>query len=879
MEKDINCINFKGLFGYIENRFGKAIAVKLVEDALGSEGYEIPNKNRPDLLEPVTIEHLTDPSYWISNTLSLSLLSRIKTVVPGPTPEQTAGKGAVLETLSKSDLFFAKLLGPKALAKKAARVNRKFNRTKDVKISSLTDTSVTVELHYRKGVKVTRDVCNWNLGIYDGIAEASGARSVRVTEVKCILRGDDHCEIRVDWQVPSLFKRFYVSFLKLFARDLIAEYEKTVDDRDSLIEELSASERKYRLLIENQPDLVIKLDNNGRFQFASPSYCRMFGKPASRLTGQKITDHVYKGDREEISKNIRALYHPPHSVRVEQRAMTTLGLKWFSWVGTAVFDNKKNVIAVTAVGRDITEHKLVEEALKKSETLFKLITGYTSALVSIHDSSPKYIFASPSHRRLGYAPEELVGGSSFTMLVKEDAPVMLEALNKARKGTLSKAFVDYRLRGKNSEIHHFRGAFDAVFASDGTLEKIICVGEDITELRQAQVQREKALSMAAESKKLALVGQVAGKMSHDFNNILGIIMGISELALLDSRDKAINKSLEMIRDQSMRGKTLTKNLVAFAKSQEPKQEFFQINEKIGLVLELMRKDLEKIAVKADLAPDMPDLLADPAMVQHALVNLVQNAVHALSKKERPEIRIRTFCRDRFINFEIEDNGCGIPREHLKNIYEPSFTLKGSKDVVSAYENQIKGTGYGMANVKKYIRQHNGKVTVDSVEGSGTRVVVSLPVIQKELSPGEKTELGSESPHTGKSILLVEDEKVISDVQFRILTQDPCRHKVDIAYDGPTAMEMFDKNHYDLISLDYVLPGRVNGMGVYMHIRQADTSVPIVFVSGNLEFLESVEELRRKDPCLAHLSKPCGNMDYLSCINRLFTRSQQPPGEG
>ena len=91
MDKDINCLNFKGLFGYIENRFGKAVLAKMVENAINSGTYEIPNKNTPGILEPVTLEHLVDESYWISNELSLSLLSMIKTVVPR-SEERRVGK-------------------------------------------------------------------------------------------------------------------------------------------------------------------------------------------------------------------------------------------------------------------------------------------------------------------------------------------------------------------------------------------------------------------------------------------------------------------------------------------------------------------------------------------------------------------------------------------------------------------------------------------------------------------------------------------------------------------------------------------------------------------------------------------------------------------
>lgn len=173
------------------------------------------------------------------------------------------------------------------------------------------------------------------------------------------------------------------------------------------------------------------------------------------------------------------------------------------------------------------------DQLQKSEALFKLITKHTSALVSIHDSNTNYIFASPSHERLGYKVEDLIGQSGFAMLFEEDTGVLLKQLDKAKQGKISKAFLNYRLKDKNGEIHIFRGSFDAVFKPDGSLEKIICVGEDITELQKAQALREEALSLAAESKKLALVGQIAGKMAHDFNNILGVVMGNAELALLD----------------------------------------------------------------------------------------------------------------------------------------------------------------------------------------------------------------------------------------------------------------------------------------------------------------------------------------------------------
>jgi PAS domain S-box-containing protein len=479
------------------------------------------------------------------------------------------------------------------------------------------------------------------------------------------------------------------------------------------------------------------------------------------------------------------------------------------------------------------------------------------------------MFASPSHERLGYKPEDLVGKSGATMIVEEDLGPLRKQLEKFQKRNLSRAFLNYRIKDKKGKIHYYRGSFDAVFKTDGSMERIICVGEDITELRKAQSEKEKAYSLAAESEKFALVGQVAGKMAHDFNNILGVVMGNAELAMIDCQDDGTKKTLELIYNQTIRGKNLTKNLVAFAKDQEPRQEFFKIDEKMDLVITLLKKDIEGIAVTREYGHDVPEILADPGMIEHAIINLVQNSIHATSLVEQPKITMRTFQQDGRICIEIEDNGCGIPQEFLGDIFKPSFTLKGSRDKKGRYKPGIKGTGYGMANVKKYVEQHKGVISIHSEQKKGTKVTISLPIIKKELSVKEIEEIKQEKSCFEKYILLVEDEQAISDVQYRILTHEPCSHRVDIAGNGQVAIDLLGRNEYDLISLDYILPAGFNGMDIYHHVRETDKTIPILFISGNIEFLESIKELKQKDPYIDHLSKPCMNIDYLNSINKLL----------
>jgi len=419
----------------------------------------------------------------------------------------------------------------------------------------------------------------------------------------------------------------------------------------------------------------------------------------------------------------------------------------------------------------------------------------------------------------------------------------------------------------NKEVFPVEVLLTAVSIEDDN-QVIHATWRDITEKKLAEIERDRANQLAAEQEKHALVGRVAGKMAHDFNNILGVIMGNTELALLDCKDREIKKILELIYGQTIRGRNLTKNLTAFAKDQEPRHEFLKINDVIDLVINLLRKDLEEIELIKEYCHGLPEILADPGMIEHALVNLLQNSIHALSKTENPKIRIRTYCKDNYICFDIEDNGCGIPEEAIPDIFKPSFTLKGSNDKTGSYSRDIKGTGYGMSNVKRYIELHKGRVFLKSQVNIGTTFFIRLPVNRKGLSKQEKIQFCNVQPATGKYILLVEDESAISSIQYRILTQAPCNHRVDLATNGRMAIDLFTRNNYDLVSLDYQLPGRITGMDVYKQIMEKNNITPILFVSGNLEFLESIKKLKTHKN-IDYLSKPCRNKVYIDTINQLL----------
>lgn len=425
----------------------------------------------------------------------------------------------------------------------------------------------------------------------------------------------------------------------------------------------------------------------------------------------------------------------------------------------------------------------------------------------------------------------------------------------------------------NSKKERREGRLSSQWVTINAKAFIIFTLEDITAYKKAEHEKQLAHQHAAEQEKYALIGKVAGKLAHDFNNILGAIMGNTELSLLECEDPEIEKTLTLVLDQSKKGSALTKNLVVFARDQEPLQDYFDINEKVNLVLSLLKKDLEGIGVTTYFSRDLPDFLGDPGMIENALVNLIHNAIHAMSKTRRPFLRINTMYKDDIIQINIEDNGCGIPKEHQSSVYTPAFTLKDNKDVIQAYDKSIKGTGYGLYNVKRIVEKHKGQIYFESGVNEGTRFTIDFPVIHKTLTLTEVEQLEQSIFYSEKRILIVEDEPAIYSVQEAILSNPPLSHRVDVAVNGQTALESLEWHQYDLISMDYMLPGGLDGMDLYNRIREKDPDIPILFVSGNLQFLESIDLLMTMDNRLEYLSKPTPNKTYIDTINAMLHPSQ------
>lgn len=474
--------------------------------------------------------------------------------------------------------------------------------------------------------------------------------------------------------------------------------------------------------------------------------------------------------------------------------------------------------------------------------------------------------------KIRYANQAALKAFGFTRQDIDNGLTILELLDENERDRVSKWIQSLEESVKYSPLivttHRKNGRqLRGSIVSQKIFKNGTCIGMRLCFIDMTQrLKQEKASLLAAKQEKYALIGQVAGKMAHDFNNVLGAVMGNAELTLLDCTDPEIRRTLEIILAQVKRGKILTQNLVAFAKDQEITEKYFNINEKLDLVTDLLKKELQGINVIRDYEIDSPELLADPGMIEHALVNLIQNAVHAMARTRNPELTLITRSHGNSLTIMVQDNGCGIPDAYANQIFVPSFSLKGSRDMLRVYPEKLKGSGYGLSNVKKYIDKHKGSIAFTSDAEQGTLFTITLPLRAPDLLPDEKKELVEKKIVCNKHILIVEDEAVIAAVLEKIMTSTPFFHKVDIARDGSAARELLSRQKFDLVSLDYILPGQSNGLDIYEDIRKTCKTLPVVFISGNIRFLASMEALKASDPYVDHLSKPFENLEYVDKVN-------------
>ncbi len=285
---------------------------------------------------------------------------------------------------------------------------------------------------------------------------------------------------------------------------LIAENSINRHRRQEAAAASEEREEKYRLLIEHQRDLIVKIDPEGRFQFVSPSYCQTFGKTEAELIGRKFIPLVHEDDRESTAKEMEKLHHPPHTAYIEQRAMTAAGWRWIGWQDTAILNDDGSIAAVVGVGRDISSRKQYEQELQQTRALLEAaITQSPSGILIAEAPNGRIRMANPAaFGFLGSEHEPLsdididdaaLRWRTFYPDGTSYAPEDLPLAKALREGAVSRN-VEVIILNESGQSRWASANAAPIRDSDGGIRAAILVFHDITD----RVRAEKALRASQE---------------------------------------------------------------------------------------------------------------------------------------------------------------------------------------------------------------------------------------------------------------------------------------------------------------------------------------------------------------------------------------------
>jgi PAS domain S-box-containing protein len=495
---------------------------------------------------------------------------------------------------------------------------------------------------------------------------------------------------------------------------------------------------------------------------------------------------------------------------------------------TPVRNGTGEITHFIAIKLDITERKLAEESLRRSEERLRL--AQRAAGLGIYE------LELPSGRRT-WSPHlfEIFGlpadspqhsaEDSLRFTHPDDRPLVEQESALLFAGMPIR--FDHRIIRPDGEVRWVEFSGKGEFDRDGKPVRCLGVCRDITENKQLEAQLRQAQKMEA-------VGQLAGGVAHDFNNVLGIIGG--NVDLLSERippDEICQKYLERVRMAVKSATAVTGQLLAFSRKQILQPVILDLNTVVRELNKMTYRLIgENIRVVLALEPDLGLVKADRGQIEHALMNLAVNARDAMPDGGKLFIRTANVHLDQdfvkkyvgsvpgdFIKLVVTDTGCGMTKDVLAHIFEPFFTTKGVG----------KGTGLGLATVYGIVKQSEGHICVESKPGAGTTFEIYLPRVQRAATvvrPAKSANFawGSET------ILLVEDEPFLREVTR--IQLEKLGYQVLEAADAEQALRLFDDHggEVSLLLTDVIMPG-MDGHALGDHLRHRKPGLRILYMSG------------------------------------------------
>ncbi len=488
------------------------------------------------------------------------------------------------------------------------------------------------------------------------------------------------------------------------------------------------------------------------------------------------------------------------------------------------------------VRHDLSIQSKSEMSLRQSEERFRSLLNTIPDLIWLKDVDGFYLSCNTTFERFfGAAEAEIIGRTDYDFLDRELADFFRTHDRRAMEAQRPCSNEEWITFADSGERALLLTTKTPMYDASGRLIGILGVGRDISALRQAEQERLKLENQLQQAKKIESIGQLAGGVAHDFNNMLGVIIGRAEMALLKAdRSESVISDLEEIRKASRRSAELTRQLLTFARKQAIAPEVLNLNDTVSGMLKMLQRLIgENIHLEWTPTEPLWTVEIDPSQVDQILANLCVNARDAI--KGNGNITIKTenvgidaaFSRTQpydikvgeYVRISVSDDGCGIDKDIRDHIFEPFYTTKSIGS----------GTGLGLATVYGAVKQNNGFITFETEPGHGTVFNIHLPRAKKAIKAVAANSVRRDR-QGNETILLVEDDEMLLRLNQSMLEEKGYR-----VLTAPTTDSAFEQAReyagpIHLLIADLIMPV-MNGKELSERLKAFRPEMKVLFMSG------------------------------------------------
>jgi len=578
-----------------------------------------------------------------------------------------------------------------------------------------------------------------------------------------------------------------------------------------------------------------EFDLESKRVFASEGARRIYGLHQAEWTIPDVQKIPLPEYRELLNGALRGLIEENRPYDVEFRIRRLDTGETADIHSVAEYDHDRKV--VFGIIQDITDRKRAEEDLRENRRFLSELIEHSGTLIFVKDGEGRYEMINRKWEEvtglkrgevLGRTDEELFPGPIGQQFRRNDVEVMEAGVVREKEEILDdpngrRFFISIKfpLRGENGEVRGLCG-----------------VTTEITERKRAEEERRSLQERLQRAEKMEALGTLAGGVAHDLNNVLGILIGYSELLLNDiPAENRLRSHVEKIMNGGGRAAAIVQDLLTLARRGVHSESVVNLN----AVIDEFRKTPEfenlhfshpRVLIRTDLAPDLLNIKGSPFHLYKTLMNLLTNAAEAMPRGGTVTVTTGNRNLDRPVQgyddvregdyavLSVSDTGKGITSADMKHVFEPFYTKK----VMGK-----SGTGLGLAVVWGTVKDHHGYIDIRSEPEKGTTFTLYFPVTRE--SPAAAPEAIPLSEYIGndESILVVDDIREQRELAANMLGR--LNYKVETAASGEEAVEILKGKPFDLVVLDMIMEPGMDGLNTYRKIRQICPGQRAIIVSG------------------------------------------------